>query len=72
MSPRNWILKGRRKPLVVSKNSEKLIYRHNSSQEGDKLCVDTGERCEKSLNQVDLDEYSRSCVWTQARDVKNR
>ena len=36
MSPRNWILKGRRKPLVVSENSEKLIYRHNSSQEGDK------------------------------------
>ena len=45
---------------MASENSVKLIYCHNSSQEGDKLCVDTGERCKKLLNQVDLDEYSRS------------
>ena len=96
LSPRNWIPKGQRKPLVASENSKKLIYHHNSnqengkwcentnekrkplivgenskksihrhnpSQEGGNLCVNIGDKCEKLLNQVDGDEYSRSeCI----------
>ena len=48
-SPRNWIPRGRRKLLVASEDSKKSIYRYNLSQEGGKWCVNTGEKCKKSL-----------------------
>ena len=60
MSPRNWILKGRCKPLMASEDSEKLIYRYNPSQESRELCVNTSEKCEKSLNQSVTNEDSQS------------
>ena len=44
----------------MSEDSEKSIYCYNPSQEGGKLCVNTGEKCEKSLNQEVINEYSRS------------
>ena len=42
MSPRNWIPKGQRKPLMTNEDSEKAIYRYNPSQEIE-LCMNTGE-----------------------------
>ena len=60
MSPRNWIPRGRWKPLVASEDSEESIYCYNQSQEGGKLCVNTGEKCEKLLSQAVINDYSRS------------
>ena len=57
-SPKNWIPRGRWKALVASKDSEKSIYHYNPSQEGGKWCVNTGEKCEKWLNQAVINEYS--------------
>ena len=59
MSPRNWILKGQRKPLRSDEDSEKAIYRYNPTQESE-FIIDASEKCEKLLNQLDLKENSGS------------
>ena len=45
---------------MASEDSEKSIYCYNPSQEGGKWCVNTGKKCEKSLNQAVINEYSQS------------
>ena len=45
---------------MASEDSKKMIYHYNPSQEGGKLCVNTSEKCEKSLNQADTNEDSKS------------
>ena len=59
-SPRNWIPKGRCKPLMASKDSEKAIYRYNPNQESGNLVGNTNKKCKKSFNQLDTDEDSQS------------
>ena len=50
--------KGTTELLMVNKDSEKSIYCHNPSQESGKLCVNTGKKCEKLINQAVINEYS--------------
>ena len=46
------------KRLMASKDSEKAIYCYNRSQESRELCMNTSQKCEKSLNQLDTNEDS--------------
>ena len=45
---------------MASEDSEKVIYRYTPNQEGGELCVNTSEKCEKWLNQLDNNVDSRS------------
>ena len=45
---------------MASEDSEKAIYLYTPNQEGGELCVNTSEKCERSLNQLDTNVDSRS------------
>ena len=53
MSPRNWIPKERRKPLMMSENSEKSTSRYKK----DKLYGNASEKCEKSTSCYKKDNF---------------
>ena len=55
-SPRNWIPKGRRKPLIASKKHEKSTFRYRN----DKLGRKANETCKKSQKRLETDDNLQS------------
>ena len=58
MSPRNWIPKGRHKPLSANGNSEKSNIRYEFNHKEDDLSDERSEKSEKLLNQTTTNEES--------------
>ena len=71
MSPRNWVPKGRRKPLRGNEDSEKVIFPYNPNQKTGNLCANTREKSKKSINHTNMNE-DPSNRYSQGDKENNR